>query len=502
MRRTLLALLCCGALSACVGRGALDSECGNFARHPLPRSQLVKDIQSGASMIDPLDAGRPAVDAAADAGGSASPFLPADATAAGDPLTTSIRALVEGDAGPGLTASGRGEPGALLLLSGGGQWGAFGAGFLSSLNDRGKLPRFETITGVSTGGLQSLFLGTLGDPTLDAVERGKVFRELMRRYRPADESEIVDRDSRKELAILTGSFAGLRPLQKRIHAALCDRVTAPSACPVIQRLARSETSVFIGYVHAADGRFYYSHINKIAKYAYPDAQNNEVPASPEALAEAQRCIAGAALASAAMPLFFQQVRVGPRAAQETYYDGGVRQSVFEARIAALLQQEVESAREAREARGLAPSEEPKVFVVRNGPTTLEPEADADKERNAIDAAMRAEQIVVNQLEVQSIADLRLARPQGHIVLITADGFGKRHLQPGDDPELADVPHYAGPGEEEGCTKQPQDAMFSPSFMACIMRYGRQRALRDEPWITLSKLPLAAPPPPGAAERGQ
>lgn len=475
MRVFPLAIFAALALPACATRGTLDSDCIGFNARRLPPSQLVTDIQSGATRIDPLATGQPSI----------------SAEGAEDPLRRSLQSLVERRA-PGLSAQDERPAAALLLLSGGGQWGAFGAGFVASLAEQGRLPDFGTITGVSTGGLQALFLGALGDPDLAGREQ-EVLREMMRRYRPASEAEVVSRDGRKEYSIVTGSFAGLEPLRRRIHAALCDRISAPTDCPVIRRLARSRTDVFVGFVGARDGDFSHSYINELARRAYPPGST--APASREALAEAQRCIAGAALASAAMPVFFQQVRVGPRQAPVTYYDGGVRQSVFEAHVAGLLESAVAAAR-ARS--GLRPGAEPAIYVIRNGPTTLNPDDERDGTSSVIDGAMRAEAIVVNQLEVQSIADLRLAHPTGPISLITADGFGRQHPQPGDDPALPDLPNFAGPEEQEVCRKIPEDAMFSPAFMACIMRYGRSLARRERAWIELSELPLRQ----RAAEPGQ
>ncbi|OSE70090.1 hypothetical protein R592_24060, partial [Salmonella enterica subsp. enterica] len=128
-----------------------------------------------------------------------------------------------------------------------------------------------------------------------------------------------------------------------------------------------------------------------------------------------------------------------------YYDGGVRQSVFETMVAAQAYAEGRAAALMAQSQGMAnPPSPPMLYVVRNGPTVLTDDASPQKGADALTNALRAEAIVVNQLEVQSIADLRLADPTGPIGLVTADGF--------DRP----------PGS---CVKEPKDAMFSPSFMA-------------------------------------
>ena len=59
----------------------------------------------------------------------------------------------------------RGLPLQILQLSGGGQWGAFGAGFLTGWREHGDRPTFDIVTGVSAGALMAThaFLGTPAD---------------------------------------------------------------------------------------------------------------------------------------------------------------------------------------------------------------------------------------------------------------------------------------------------------------------------------------------------
>lgn len=490
MRRLML-LLAAGFLSGCATRGTLDMDCADLETTRLVPSQLVRDIQSGATTVD-------AAPSEASNAGPAGPLLADSAQFERDRLDPMYQRMLASN-----ERNFAGAREANLLLSGGGQWGAYGTGFLADLQERGQLPRFSTVTGVSTGALQSLFIGALGDPDIGGNKSADhaLFAAMMKAYRPAREAEVVNRSSRKELAVITGSFAGLSPVRGRILAALCDDMLRPTDCPLIARLARSDTGVFLGFVKAADGGFYFSHINAIAKKAYPDGRT---AAGPERLATAQRCIAAAALASLAMPVFFQQVRVGPRSVKggmETYYDGGVRQSVFEAAVVNKMMRVAAATRMLNKfhMRAFSDADLPPLYVVRNGPTvmlgdSIEGAISYNAKKNIIDSALRAESILVNQLEVQSIADLRLANPRGPIFLRTADGFDKPHDTPGDDPGMTGLPWFSAGKRNESCVKQPADAMFSPSFMACIMRFGRAHAEgsatpgRTSPsWITLSPL---------------
>lgn len=421
MRLILLALI--GALlGGCATRGPIGISCAGFGTELVGRlqpSELEQAIHSRAAQgfIDSSD----------------------------DLLQQRLERALAATVAPGALVDTPPEP-AILLLSGGGQWGAFGSGYLSRLHETGRLPDFVVITGVSTGALQSLFVA-IGDD--DAYAR------LIANYSPASEKAVVRRNA-KALTVLTGSMAGLKPLRQRVESALCEDLSKPC---MLDRLAAlsGRKMVLLGFVNATTGKFEFVDAVKVA--ALPDR------------GRARTCLTGAALASAAMPVFFQQVQVDGR----TYYDGGVRQSVFEARVAsdaarAVRAQAAPLAGRPRAAG--APAGVLPLYVLRNGPTTLsvlpvDPDgrSGADRNADALTAAERAEAIVVNEIEVGSIAELRLAHPTGSILMMSADGFDR----------------------EGGCVK-PKDVMFDPDFMACLRSYGRAVAdASRDPWISLPPL---------------
>jgi len=441
MIRVLLVIIVGLTGSGCATRGALDIPCPRFVEmvEELPRGGIEADIQADAEPGQRLHA--------------------ASASSHVSPLQAAAQQAV---ARQTLTRGSTSAPSDILLLSGGGQWGAFGAGFLHQLHADGSehLPRPALITGVSTGGLQTLYLAL--------AEDDQRYAKLLAQYQPEDEQEIVDRNP-MWMTPIRGSVAGLSPLRRRIERALCTDGDPARGCPMIDALARrtaTSPTALIGFVEASSGRFLYVDVRQLAALA--------ADGRVESRREAQQCLTGAALASAAMPVFFQQVRVNGT----TYYDGGVRQSVFEAaigremqlaatsRVRNLLQQrrsqlplaEHDKVLSAPSVLGMLEEATPRLFVIRNGPTVLERDKEPNQSAGPLTNALRAEAIIVNELEVGSIAELRLTRPTGEFRVVTADGFK--------------------------CEKRPAAAMFSPSFMQCLARFGAARAGRQSPWLPI------------------
>lgn len=438
MRTAILLGLLLVSLGACARGDRINIDCPELEqfRHAVPFSRLEREIHG----LPPQGLTTDATGKAASEDFDLSRRLDA-ALAPEPPATTS-----DGTSPP-LRQPRRQR--AVLMLSGGGQWGAFGAGFLDQMRLNGALPDTRVVTGVSTGSLQSLFV-SIGTP--------EAYAALLEAYAPAKESDVVDRGG--FLRILTkGSLAGLDPLRLRIEAALCpdaivDDKTRPCALDALRAMrlpnGRQSKYVLIGFTEAASGTFYYVDVVELA----------QLPRR-----EARTCITGAALASAAMPVDFEQVQVNG----VTYYDGGTRASVFEANVAASARRSMER-QEAPAAPGAPrrpdPALSPPIYVVRNGPTVALPDDKVNTDDGPITAAMRAEAILVNQLEVTSIAVIRIEHPTGPLRMVSADGY-------------AGVP----------CNRPTDGTMFSPGFMACLTQYGRTKANSPTPWITLSPLPL-------------
>lgn len=367
--------------------------------------------------------------------------------------------------------------GAVLALSGGGQWGAFGAGYLQELHQRGALPRFGMVTGVSTGALQALFVGASQSP---GANEAAILQALVDEYSIEKESDVVNRGGYLG-SVFSGSVAKLDPLRLKIEAALCkgrpiDPTTADH-CPLIKALGAEDAPVvMLGVVEARTGEMQAVNVSAIAWAAVHDKMS---------MKDAQQCIAAGALASVAMPFFYQQVQVisaPPKNPPEggntvTYYDGGVRQSMFLWESVKVLAQH--AARRANPTRvGISDADAlayaPPVYMIRNGPTVAKIDKDADGKRGAIPSAERAYSLIVNQSEVSAIEAIRLRQSKPEMRVATADGFDR---------------DFKDPKWDKGCVKTNAKAMFEPEFMRCLQALGRAKAAQggDRPngWIVLT-----------------
>lgn len=98
----------------------------------------------------------------------------------------------------------------LLVLSGGGPDGAFGAGFLSGLTDSGQRPEYDIVTGVSTGALiaPAAFIGPSYDNVLKDI------------YTNVSDKDILGSDIKSLFLGKTPSLFNLKPLRKVLKRAI------------------------------------------------------------------------------------------------------------------------------------------------------------------------------------------------------------------------------------------------------------------------------------------
>ncbi|MEO0589365.1 MAG: hypothetical protein AAFZ11_02265 [Pseudomonadota bacterium] len=407
-----------------------------------------------------------------------------------------------------------------LLLSGGGQWGAFGAGLFVGLactqtinpdDDRNIMPcvtvtkddegnetsrklnadlidfakidamDVRLITGVSTGGLQSLLLMVVLDHTQPKATRIQALERLITEYAPNKQSDVVDYDGYGAI-IFQGSVAGTDALRGTVQTVLSEEYTfvieddegimQTVRHRLVDQVAYSRIKTVVGVVEGADGEFKAVNMREMVSDLIAEEATRET---------ALDCVTATTLASSAMPVFHQQMRVQRESEPDedeveglkdvTLFDGGVRRSVFISDFgkvyrepyAMLARQMTTSAYEAL----LASDSLAKIYVLRNGPTTSTLEENVNDVDGAVNQALRAYSLLVNELEVSSIASLRLANPFGPIDVTTADGSENEELS---GASLPGVPR-------RGCKKI--EDMFSPTFMRCLQNFGARRGMGIE-----------------------
>ncbi|MBX9584453.1 MAG: patatin-like phospholipase family protein, partial [Gemmataceae bacterium] len=193
------------------------------------------------------------------------------------------------------------RPYTFLALSGGGMYGAFGAGLGAGWTETGARPQFDVVTGISVGSLIAVFLFL-----------GPRYDDLLR-----DEVVGVSRSDLLRLRLIaTVPFAGAlfntAPIERRIERAYTPRVLAEVAA-----------------AHAAGRRLYVGTTNlDTRRLVVWDMGAIASQGTPEAYALFRRVL----LASSSIPGAFPPVRlpveVNGRRYEELHVDGGVSDEVF------------------------------------------------------------------------------------------------------------------------------------------------------------------------------
>ncbi|GLS79739.1 patatin-like phospholipase family protein [Paracoccus marinus] len=189
----------------------------------------------------------------------------------------------------------------LLAISGGGDDGAYGAGFLNGWSKLGTRPEFDAVTGISTGALIApmAFLGSAYDGYL-------------RDFYTRTEAEDIYR--LKIASLLTGGIAAADPgpLARRI-----EQVISPELVARIAEERRKGRLLLIGTTNLDAQRLVIWDIGRIAASGRPDR-----------VALIRRVIlASAAIPGVFPPVTFDAVRNGT-GFKEIHVDGGVTRGVF------------------------------------------------------------------------------------------------------------------------------------------------------------------------------
>jgi predicted acylesterase/phospholipase RssA len=214
----------------------------------------------------------------------------------------------------------------VLALSGGGQWGAFGAGFLKGWTKSGDRPQvFQVVTGTSTGSLISTF-AFLGPDYDDAV--GRAYLEIR-----------GDDDVMEKRFLLSALFKDSMATTKGLRRLIERNVTQDMLTKVASEAAKGRR-LYVGAVDLDSGVFKPFDLTEIASRGGPTAREDFIDAL---------------MASTAIPVAFPPVVIAGR----TYIDGGVRRNVF-------LELLVNELAQIRRDRGLTAAPEATVYCLVNG----------------------------------------------------------------------------------------------------------------------------------------
>ncbi|MCA3305895.1 MAG: patatin-like phospholipase family protein [Roseomonas sp.] len=222
-----------------------------------------------------------------------------------DALRAEVFAALEREARHLGLASGRDlrrlPPAHLLALSGGSDYGAFGAGVLVGWTETGTRPEFKLVTGVSTGALTAplAFIGPSKDPVLREVYTGIGPDQIFRR--------------RDWLSIpFSDSLTDTRPLLATIS-----RHMDAATLATIAEEYRKGRALLIGTTNLDSMRPCIWNIGAIAASGQPDALD---------------LVRRIMLASASVPTVFPpvmfEVESGGRRFQEMHVDGGAVAQTF------------------------------------------------------------------------------------------------------------------------------------------------------------------------------
>lgn len=343
----------------------------------------------------------------------------------------------------------------VLVLSGGGQWGAFGAGFLngwSNADSRNasvvKRSEIDIVTGISTGALMSsyAFLGSGLDEQLTEsyLGTGPEGPDGIRRN-PINDDDIFER------------FGILRTILSNAATdprGRLDALVARAVGGMIDAIGTADDSrqIYVGAVNLEDGGFKIFNLKTLAADATRAREENR-PAERQAL---EACYAEMLLASAAVPYLFPPRFMDGR----TYVDGGARFGAF--------LQHVDAAVAADRGRAFAKRN---VFVVVNG--DLRVDAVRKVKNNILGIAKRSIAAIVDQIYKDSVfrieketSDSRApGRWKTHYVYVGEPTCREKHLR-----NTADKEHD-----------------FNPGFMKCLYDLGRTLGERQA-WKSFQAIP--------------
>ncbi|MDO6762141.1 patatin-like phospholipase family protein [Agarivorans sp. 1_MG-2023] len=306
----------------------------------------------------------------------------------------------------------------ILVLSGGGSNGAYGAGVLNGLRDAGALPEFSIITGVSAGALIAPFVYVGGD---ELTTMKTVMLDLN------DKAILGNRNFLNTL--FKDAFSNGEGLYGFIAATFDDAMIAKMALA-----QQGGKRLFIGTTHFDSGRQVIWNVGAIANSELPNKQ-----ALIHQILTASSSIPGV------FPPQFIKVDMAGEMREELHVDGGLSAQMFMDPSAYDYSQISQS---------LGIEQSPQVFVVRNGALKMPYKPLKDKGVELIG---------------RSVQSLTVAQSRGDLYRMfyfsEKNGFNLRFSFVDSD--------FNAPKNKK--------LMFDQAYMQALFDYGYQKATQQQLW---------------------
>jgi hypothetical protein len=321
---------------------------------------------------------------------------------------------------------------AILLLSGGGGWGAYGAGFINGWSQRTPAlgfprPTFDVVTGVSTGAIIAPF--ALLGPQRDSV--------LAQNYRGVSNGDLFSGRSILTLPFWN-SLNDPKQLESKLKDSLDDRVIADLGIA-----AKQGRSIWVGAVNFDSGEFSEFDLTAFAATLPPQA--------------ARKAMVKRILAASAIPIYLPPRFIGGC----MYMDGGVRENLFITQIAQAIARSIGGWRALGETNV-------DLYAIINGP--VKP-LKLLTNNTLVAIGARGFDLGADQIQLASLREVYdFAKAQGFML----------HWTSADD--VVSEPGRVAPPL---CTPPPTvNDGFSATFTGCLFDAGRRRAMSDPaPWRT-------------------
>jgi hypothetical protein len=344
-----------------------------------------------------------------------------------------------------------------LVLSGGGQHGSFGSGFLRGMQEGGTFPRYDLVTGVSTGALQSTFallgresapldrtLSVSDDFPATANTRPRTnLDDLVAGYSITREATLYNEKGTRGI-IREAAKGNLAPLSVRL-----DRLITAETLNAVKRANGEGRKLFVALLNYESGDT--EIVDMTALAARLDSSNFKL---------IQHCYNQVLIAASSEPIGAPPVVID----RKLYFDAGLRYGVF---LKQFLGDATAIAKTAARLRGTQSAGAPPLIqtdIIVNGDLNVDPSGDKfEKKFSALDIAGRGRKILVNQIYRFSVSEVIKPRGTEHKVRFASIRVSETNEKP-----------------------PASGATFDPVYMARMITLGKKRGSTGD-WQPLVEL---------------